>query len=479
MSTTRTRFAPSPTGRLHLGNVRTALFNFLYARSVGGAFILRIEDTDEERSREDALDGILTDLAWLGLSWDEGPDSGGDRGPYRQSRRSAIYDELLERLVESGRVYPCWRSAGELKARRRSLIAAGRPPVYDREWARLPEDEIGRRADAGAQPALRFRVPDAGTLDFDDLVRGPQHFGLETIGDFIVRRSDGTPAFFFGNAVDDALMGVSHVLRGEDHLSNTPRQILLLQALDMDPPRYGHLPLLVGDDGAPLSKRTGAASLADLREDGLLPAAVANLAARLGHACEHGELMDMDGLASRFSFGRIGKAPARFDPVQLEHWQSLAIQATSDEDLTRWAGARALGPVPEAGRAGFMHWVRPNVQRPGDVARWADILYGDGPRFDAQTRDELRAVDERFFPLALTAVREGEAGLGGISAAVKSGLGLKGRALFRPLRLAMTGSGTGPELGPLFDLLPTDTIRARLERWAGSKSRSKDDDQNS
>ena len=245
----------------------------------------------------------------------------------------------------------------------------------------------------------------------------------------------------------------------------------------MDLPRYGHLPLLVGDDGAPLSKRTGAASVADLREAGLLPAAVANLAARLGHACEHGELMDMAGLASQFSFERIGKAPARFDLIQLEHWQSLAIQSMSDEDLTQWVGVQALGPVPESNRAKFMRWVRPNVQRPDDVARWADILYGEGPHFDAQTGDELEAVDERFFPLAVAAARNGDTGLAAISVAVKSGLGLKGRALFRPLRLAMTGSGAGPELGPLFDLLPADTIRSRLERWAGPKSGSKEDDQ--
>jgi glutamyl-tRNA synthetase len=477
-SSSRTRFAPSPTGRLHLGNVRTALFNFLFARSCGGAFVLRIEDTDEERSREDAVAAILADLDWLGLDWDEGPDRGGECGPYRQSWRSTIYDDQLERLERTGHVYPCWRTSGELKAFRRACIASGKPPIYERDWARLPEDEIERRAEAGAKPALRFRVPDTGSVQFDDLVRGPQTFGLTDIGDFVVRRSDGTPAFFFGNAVDDALMGISHVFRGEDHLSNTPRQILLLRAMGMEPPRYGHLPLVVGDDGAPLSKRSGATSLADLRDDGILPAAVANLVARLGHACDRGDLMDMEGLASQFSVARIGRAPARFDPIQLEHWQSLAIQATSDVVLTAWAGEAALGLVPAASRAAFMHWVRPNVQRPDDVARWADILYGEGPRFDPDTIEELRAVDGRFFRIALRAAGEGGHSLAEVSAAVKAVLGVKGRALFRPLRLALTGAGAGPELGPLFDLLPVTTLLSRLGRWAEGTSDSETNDQN-
>jgi glutamyl-tRNA synthetase len=466
----RTRFAPSPTGRLHLGNIRTALFNYLFARGGGGQFILRIEDTDAQRSMEGAIDAILEDLSWLGLVWDEGPDRDGDAGPYRQSERSAVYQGLLDRLRETGKVYPCWRTADELKAYRRECINAGRPPVYDREWASLTDTEIRRREDKGAEPALRFQIPDGRALDFEDLVRGPQAFGLADIGDFVVLRSDGTPPFFFCNAVDDALMGVTHVLRGEDHLSNTPRQILLLQALGMDAPRYGHLPLLVGDDGTPLSKRTGAASLADLREEGLLPAAIANLAARLGHACDRGDLMDMDTLAAQFALERIGKAPARFDRIQLEHWQSLAIQATGDEDLAGWAGGAALDPVPEATRAAFMHWVRPNVHRPGDVARWADVLYGAGPRFDEATAAELERAGGRFFRVALSVVRAGNADLAAIRSAVGAELGVKGKRLFRPLRLALTGSGEGPELGPLFELLPADTIGSRLERWAGPKS---------
>ena len=465
-----TRFAPSPTGRLHLGNIRTALFNYLFARGRGGQFILRIEDTDVQRSMGGAIDAILEDLSWLGLAWDQGPGRDAGAGPYRQSERSAVYQRLLDRLLESGRVYPCWRTAEELRAFRRKCINAGRPPVYDREWATLADDEIRRREGEGASPALRFRVPGGVAIEFADLVRGPQAFGLADIGDFVVRRSDGTPPFFFCNAVDDGLMGVTHVLRGEDHLSNTPRQLLLLQALGMDAPAYGHLPLLVGDDGAPLSKRTGAASLADLRAEGLLPAAISNLAARLGHACERGDLMDMDTLAAQFAIERIGRAPARFDRIQLEHWQSLAVQATSDKDLTRWVGEAALDPVPAGTRAAFMHWVRPNVHRPDDVARWAAILYGAGPDFDEGTAAELEQAGGRFFRIAESVVRAGNADLAAVRGAVEAELGVRGKRLFRPLRLALTGSGEGPELGPLFELLPAETIAGRLERWAGSTS---------
>lgn len=462
----RTRFAPSPTGRLHLGNVRTALFNFLLARASGGRFLLRIEDTDAERSDDAAVALILDDLRWLGLAWDEGPDLGGSAGPYRQSERFDLYRQHAERLRASGHVYPCWRTDPELKAFRRARIAAGLPPVYDRDWARLPEEEIARRRQSGQSPVLRFRVPDTGTLAFDDSIRGSQTFGLAEIGDFVIQRSDGTPAFFFSNALDDALMGVSHVLRGEDHLSNTPRQILLLQSLGLPVPRYGHLPLLMGDDGAPLSKRRGSAGMAEFHDAGLLPEAVSNYAARLGHAFDSGDLMDLDGLAGHFRLEKIGKAPARYDPIQLEHWQSLAVQAASDASLAAWAGAESFEPVPGDLRRAFLDWVRPNVHRPADVAGWANILFGHGPVITPEIEAELVAVGPAFFRAALDGMASGGHSLAAISGAVKNAVGVKGRALFRPLRLALTGTEAGPELAPMLEMLPAETVRARLARWA-------------
>ncbi len=462
----RTRFAPSPTGRLHLGNLRTALFNFLLARSAGGCFLLRMEDTDAERSDDLSAALIVDDLHWLGLDWDEGPGCGGPAGPYRQSERVDIYREYAERLRDSGLAFDCWRTDEELKAFRRSRIAARRPPIYDREWARLPEEEVQRRRDSGQSPVLRFRVADSGELSFDDCVRGPQSFGLSEIGDFVIQRSDGTPSFFFSNALDDALMGVSHVLRGEDHLSNTPRQILLLEALNLPVPVYGHLPLLLGEDGAPLSKRLGSAGMAEFHDAGLLPEAVANYAARLGHAFETGDLMALEGLADHFCLDKIGKAPARYDPIQLEHWQSLAVQAASDDRLAAWAGEQALSAVPPGMQARFLEWVRPNVHRPADVEGWANILFGAGPEFTPDTEADLAAAGAGFFRAALEGLETAGPDLAAIAGVVRERQGVKGRALFRPLRLALTGVEAGPELAPMLQLLPPEAVRERLARWA-------------
>lgn len=279
---TVTRFAPSPTGALHLGNARTALFSFLLARSSGGRFILRIEDSDRGRGSEAHVSSQLSDLTWLGLSWDAGPDRDDGRGPYRQSERGSIYDGLYERLERQGQAYPCYCTPLELDVARRSQLAAGQPPRYPGTCRGLDAGERAARVAEGRQPALRFRVPEAERVEFDDLVRGPQSVAAASLGDFVLRRADGGAVFFFCNAVDDALMGVTQVLRGDDHLSNTPRQLLLLQALELPAPRYGHLALLVDASGAPLSKRRGSATVGELRERGYLAAAVGNYLLRLG-----------------------------------------------------------------------------------------------------------------------------------------------------------------------------------------------------
>ncbi|MFI4922010.1 MAG: glutamate--tRNA ligase, partial [Gammaproteobacteria bacterium] len=262
---TRTRFAPSPTGHLHVGNARTALFCALLAARDSGAFILRIEDTDAARSHGDFETALREDLNWLGLHWQEGPDMGGPKGPYRQSERGESYAEHMQKLADRGLVYPCFCSAKELEMARKVQLAAGQPPRYAGTCAKLITAEIEARLAKGLKPALRFRVPETGETVFQDLVRGRQVFAHRDIGDFIIRRADGSPAFFFSNALDDALMGVTHVLRGEDHLANTPRQLLLLQALGLPAPSYAHLSLIVGQGGAPLSKREGGGSLKELR----------------------------------------------------------------------------------------------------------------------------------------------------------------------------------------------------------------------
>ncbi len=463
----RTRFAPSPTGRLHLGNVRTALFNYLAARRAGGQFLIRAEDTDAERSDERWLQAALGELAWLGMNWDEGPDVGGDHGPYRQTERGRHYEAALEQLKAAGAAYPCLRTDEELAAHRRRQIAAGRPPRYDREWARLDDAEVRRREAGGQTPVWRFRVPAGRWVEWPDLVRGPQRVASQEIGDFVLVRSDGVPGFLFANAVDDAHMGVTDVLRGEDHTSNTPRQLLILEALGLPAPRYGHLSLVVTPAGQPLSKRAGSPGLEDLRRAGYLPAAVANDLARLGHGIDGDDLLDMAGLADVFDIQRVSTSPARFDVSQLDHWQHKAVAALEAEAMAAWAGS-GLDSVPADQRGAFIELIRHNVHTPDDVADWARRVFEpDGVSPGPEVKAAVAEAGAGFFA---TAARHAGEGLGAMSRAVREATGRKGRALFLPLRLALTGRSDGPELGPLLELMPAPLARARLERWSGGEA---------
>ncbi|MFO1419344.1 MAG: glutamate--tRNA ligase, partial [Methylotetracoccus sp.] len=268
----KTRFAPSPSGLMHLGNARTALLSAL----AGNRMLLRIEDTDQARSRTEFVTELLTDLRWLGIEWHEGPRAADTDPEYFQSRRGPVYRVLYERLFEQGKVYPCFCSPQELEISRKVQLGSGRPPRYGGRCASLAPDEAATRLAAGEPATLRFRVSKGEVIAFDDVVRGLHRFNSDDIGDFVIQRADGSPAFFFCNAVDDALMGVDLVLRGEDHLSNTPRQLMVLSALDLPCPRYAHISLIVGDDGAPLSKRNGSRSIGQLRSEGYFPSAVVN-----------------------------------------------------------------------------------------------------------------------------------------------------------------------------------------------------------
>ncbi len=454
---TRTRFAPSPTGRLHLGNARTALFNWLLARRDGGAHLLRIEDTDPARSREAYVQGILEDLRWLGLDWDEGPDVGGPHGPYRQSQRRERHQAHLQRLLESGRIYPCFCSAEELEAERARQRAAGRPPRYSGRCARLDPGEAERRVRAGVPHTLRFRVPAGREIAWDDLVRGPQRVPSRELGDFVVRRADGSVAFFFANAVDDADMAVTHVLRGEDHLSNTPRQLLLLEALDLPAPAYGHLPLITDSAGRPLSKRSGSPALADLRRRGYLPRAVLNLLARLGHHYGDDRLLDREVLAAAFDLARLGRAPARFDPAALDHWQRLAVEALDEAAWWAWVGEGVQAQVPADKRSAFYQALRPNCLFPDEAARWVQILFGEPP---APERPPEAGAD--FFCAAEAALTRHPGDYQAFINDLKAATGAKGKALFLPLRLALTGRADGPELARIIELLGPEVARRRL-----------------
>ena len=537
--TLTTRFAPSPTGRLHLGNARTALFNWLLARQAGGRFVLRLEDTDAARSTAEFATACFADLRWLGLGWDAGPDTGADTnrntgpdtdrntgrdtgpatspdvmaaGPYRQSERTAIYAGLIARLQEAGHVYECYCSQVELAVSRKRQLEAGRPPRYLGTCRQLSAEQRAAQVAAGRQPTLRFRVPEGASVTFTDLVRGPQQSASAEIGDFVIARGDGSAAFFFANAVDDALMGITHVLRGEDHLTNTFRQLLVLQALGLPAPQYGHLSLLGTATGGPLSKREGATSLADLREQGYLPAALRNFMARLGHSYAEPGWLDDAGLATGFSTDHLGRAPAQVDEAQLRHWQHEAVQRATLEELRPWFA----GLVPAAAAEAFLALVRGNITVPADAQHWARVVFGTAPGGEEVgsklpptggtaggselardkaplcgselARDEVplcgselardeappcgselardcfpdAAAHAAFFAALAAAYDEHGANVKALGAAVLAATGAKGKGFFLPLRLALTGGHAGPELQPLLALMPPAIVRARL-----------------
>ncbi|QKT02552.1 glutamate--tRNA ligase [Ectothiorhodospiraceae bacterium 2226] len=459
-----TRFAPSPTGRLHLGNARTALFSYLLAHAAAGRFLLRIEDTDAIRSEASHEADLMEDLRWLGLAWDAGPDREAPEGPFRQSERGAVYAAQLDRLVNGGHAYPCFCTVGELEAERAAQRAAGRPPRYSGRCAALAAAEVARRVAAGEAHTLRFRMPARATLDFDDLVRGRQQFRAADIGDFVIRRADGSPAFFFSNAVDDALMGVTHVLRGEDHISNTPRQIALLRALDLPVPRYGHLPLVVGEDAQPLSKRSDSLALGALRAAGYLPLAVVNHLARLGHYYEDNALAPLPALARAFDLARVGRAPAQHDAARLTAWQREALGALDMAALLAWA-APALGPVPAAEQPAFLQAVRDNVWLTEDVEYWVRAVYGEPLALEGPARGAVEQAGGAFFAAAAELLDTHGTDFKALAAALKARTGRKGKGLFQPLRAALTGTLEGPELAALLPLIGTARAGARFAAW--------------
>ncbi len=464
----KTRFAPSPTGHIHLGNARTALFNLLLARHYDGVFLLRMEDTDIERSREEFIHSIQVDLRWLELNWQEGEGEGGARGPYRQSRRNAIYQEYYARLQQAGVVYPCFCTPQELAVFRKARLNAGQPPRYSGKCARLSPEEQKKRFDQGIRPTMRFRVPKGQTIEFDDLVRGLQRFKTDDIGDFIIRRADGTPAFFFTNAIDDALMEVSHVVRGEDHLTNTPRQLLLLEALGLPQPQYAHISMITGSDSSPLSKRHGSLSIASLREAGFLAGAIINFLARMGHYYGHDEFLDLQQLAKQFDVGRLSRAPAAYDDARLLYWQREAVSHADSAELWSWAGADVHAIVPESEAESFIDAVRDNVQMPEDVLNWAQIIYQDKLELDHEALLIVQGADGDFFRHALEALVLHETDFKALAGEIKRRSAVKGKALFMPLRVALTGQQHGPEMGRLLPLIGIERARHRFEKWVST-----------
>ena len=339
--TVRVRFAPSPTGHLHIGGARTALFNYLYARRKGGTFVLRIEDTDQERSTPESVKGILESLRWLGLEWDEGPGREGGHGPYYQSERKDLYRAELDRLVEEGKAYPCYCTPEELAARREEAKAAGSPIGYDGRCRTLDGDARAAMEREGRPAAVRLVVPE-GTTSWKDLVRGNVEFRNDQFGDFVIFKSDGFPTYHFAVVVDDAAMEISHVVRGDDHISNTPRHLMLFEALGRPVPQFAHVPIIMGADGGRLSKRHGATSIGQYRDEGYLPEAMVNYLALLGWSTsESRQTFTMDDLTAEFDLDRVSKSGAVFDPEKLlwlnnHHYLALSPAQRVERLLPFW-----------------------------------------------------------------------------------------------------------------------------------------------
>jgi glutamyl-tRNA synthetase len=453
-----TRFAPSPTGSLHLGNARTALFSHLWARKTGGKFILRIEDTDLERSKDRYRDQLMTDMRWLGLDWDEGPDVGGPSGPYSQAQRGDFYRALYEQLSASGKAYPCYCTAEDLQLSRKLQRMSGKPPRYAGTCRGLTAAQRAEREARGLKPTLRFAVPADRQVEFTDAVHGPQRFASNDIGDFIIRREDGTPAFFFCNAVDDSAMGVTQVLRGDDHLTNTPRQIMLLDALGMRSPAYGHIGLLVGEDGAPLSKRHGSTSVQEFRERGFLSIAVLNQLFRLGHASDLDGWLPAAEMPAHFRPQHLGRAPARFEVSQLMHWQKMSLERLSAEEFRAWLAADDS--------IEFIDLVRHNVILPADAIAWRAVVNGELAPLGAEEERIAAGAGAGFFAAAVEAYDKSHGDFKLLIQQLKERTGRKGPDLFMPLRVALTGAAHGPELALLLKLMSPDTVKRRLQAHA-------------
>jgi nondiscriminating glutamyl-tRNA synthetase len=459
----RVRFAPSPTGQLHVGNARTALFNWLLAHGKDGTFILRIEDTDTERSTRESESSILEDLRWLGLEWDEGPDVGGLHGPYRQSERVHLYASYANELIAGGHAYFCFCSPAKLEDDRKGDLAAGRPPKYHGACRDIPVEAARARIVAGERPVIRFKVPEHVEVSFQDLVRGEVSFSSDVIGDPVLVRSDGRPAYNFAVVVDDALMEITHVIRGEDHISNTPRQVLLYQALGFTLPEFAHLSLVMGPDHTPLSKRHGATSVAEFRARGYLPEALLNYLALLGWSPGGGEeLLPIEELARRFAIEDVGHSAGIFDQEKLgwmnRHYIKEASPARLAAETVRYFLERGYLRRRTADAMEYLISTLPmavgSVDRLEEIPERLKFLFEFDPAVSLAREDVAGVLRETGAHEVIVALRDELAASGRLdresfraaATRVRQRTGQKGRALFHPIRVALTGEAGGPEL---------------------------------
>ena len=437
----KVRFAPSPTGRLHVGNVRTALVNWLFAKGQGGAFVLRIDDTDLERSTKEFESGIETDLQWLGLTWDE---------RYNQSERFDRYEEAAARLKAAGRLYPCYETSDELDRRRKVQLSRGLPPIYDRAALDLTDADKAKLEAEGRRPHWRFKL-EGKRVAWEDLARGHAEVDTASMSDPVLIREDGLFLYTLPSVVDDIDMKITHVIRGEDHVTNTGAQIEIFEALGAKAPGFAHMPLLVGADGAALSKRLGSLSIADMRDPGYEPIAITSHLGRIGTSDPLEVADSVEALGQSFAFSKMGRSPARYDTADLDRLNAQALHGIAYDE----ARARLAAMDCDLGQ-GFWDAVRPNLGKFADVRDFARLV--NGP--------VTPIIADPAFAAAALELLPAEIGADGWSVwtgAVKEKTGAKGKALFMPLRQAVTGMDHGPDMAALLPLIDRDRIMQRLK----------------
>ncbi|WAM36701.1 glutamate--tRNA ligase [Caldicellulosiruptor acetigenus] len=475
----RTRFAPSPTGHLHIGGARTALFNYLFAKRYGGKFILRIEDTDLERSSIESEKVIIESLRWLGIEWDEGVEVGGPYGPYRSTERVDIYKKYVDVLFEKGYAYYCYCTEEELEGQRQELLSKGQMPRYLGKCRNLTEEQKRRFEQEGRKPTVRFKVPEGVKIVVHDLVRGDVEFMSDDIGDFVIVKSDGIPTYNFAVVIDDHLMKISHVIRGEEHLSNTPRQILIYNALGFELPQFAHVSLILGKDRTKMSKRHGSTWVEQYKEQGYLKEGLINFLALLGWSPpEDKEIFDMRYLIENFSLDRVSKNPAIFDIDKLNYINSHHIRLKSLDELTQMCIPYFVeaGYVKEDEAQSKFEWLKKIVK---SVYEGLDYLSQIKDRVDIFFNNEVKIEDDEakevlkwehvkdlinVFENKITQLNDlSSENIKALFKEIQKETGYKGKNLFMPIRVVLTGKTHGPELVEIIEIVGKENILKRLE----------------
>lgn len=482
----RVRYAPSPTGQLHIGGARTALFNYLFARKHQGTFILRIEDTDQTRHVDNAESGQMEGLKWLGISWDEGIGAGGEHGPYRQSERLDIYSSYLQQLLEKGHAYECFCTEEEIAREREEQEARGETPMYSGRCRHLSEEEKEKLRSEGRKPTIRFLVPKNQVVEIDDHVRGHVEFETDGIGDFIIARPDGMPMYNFACVVDDHLMKISHVIRGEEHLSNTPRQVLLYRAFGWEPPQFAHISLILNQDRKKMSKRDESIIqfIEQYRELGYLPEAVVNFIALLGWSPGgEEEVFSLAELEQIFGLDRIAKSPAVFDTEKLAWMNNVYMKQAETERVVELARPHLVkaGRISATPDEAELAWVRELVslyqdrmRAASDIVEMTELFFREDVQFESEAENVVAEPHVKDVAAAfLKQVQETDMftaeHIGTLVKAVQKETGYKGKQLFMPLRVVLTGQTHGPDLNRTIHLLGRERVVERLEKYLQDK----------